>query len=450
MILAKEVTEPCGSTCPASNVLNLLQDHATIVSATVDRFATQYIVNGLTPNKRYCFYVIPIVSGASGFEVNATGCGGTVGCTLSDGTLCSVGTKQMIISTDADGNCLGTVGSLFQGVKCCSDIQNGVAQNSVWNSWEPGCASVNSFTVMFNADKFRGANVLGPVCGFDLNSISLYDIGSEGLFRVEAINLDGSISLIADYVTTRYLQWHHISPNLRGIAGVRFTKVDPTANIGKISLCATRSVCVEPLRPAYPLSYFDQTETEEIGKIAKEITASGSLEVKWDKIFVPGFDDDIISVEEYAVLFGKESDNNGSPIDPKVKFVTAITGANGISTEIDFPDINSNSPIRVAGIIPNMNCSPISSNPQNRSNCNSEVFGYAVYPNPTNNAWLLKSIDNTIVYDALLYSLDGKLLFSRNNLLESLVIPAEKLLSGQYLLVIKDKNSAQTLRLIKI
>jgi bilirubin oxidase len=76
---------------------------------------------------------------------------------------------------------------------------------------------------------------------------------------------------------------------------------------------------------------------------------------------------------------------------------------------------------------------------------------FSVYPNPSNNYWIVKPNDNSEILNYTLSTIDGRRIrsatFDNNN--SQLIIQNSTLPNGQYILNIHSKNNSQTFKLIK-
>jgi hypothetical protein len=440
MVLARAATGPCGTICPPTNVTDLLADNTTrLLAANVDPARSMYVVSDLPPNTQFCFYVIPVYEDINGFETNGELCGGTVACTLPEGSFCSDDVDLLGIQTST-GGCLGQIQALFEDYNCCADVRNGVNVTSNWNPWEPGCEGVNSFIVAVDQTK-------GP-CPI-LNSISLYDVQNEGLFRIEAILQDGSVIILEDYMTAAYQQWHHINVGRNDIATLRFTKVDPTANIGRITMCTTQFSCVEPVKP-FPNGALDQTNVEEVKTFTRQIISNDIVKVDWPKPLLPtAGGTELIKVNNFAVFSSTHLDGLGNMHQPKLTIIESNASEDYVEALVQIENYREDSPIRVVGLVPNESCHSAPSSRVQRNSSISELKN-SPYPNPAFDSWFYNPIEQDLEYDLELVTIDGKPVFAKSGLTGAFNIPANNLFAGQYILIIKSSKRTKTFQLLKL
>jgi len=74
---------------------------------------------------------------------------------------------------------------------------------------------------------------------YNLEAIHLYDIESDGLFRVEYQNSNGNWVTITDYLTLPYLEWHELNNLNLAVQYLRFTKLENSAKIGEVAIFGT-------------------------------------------------------------------------------------------------------------------------------------------------------------------------------------------------------------------
>ena len=71
---------------------------------------------------------------------------------------------------------------------------------------------------------------------YDLAAIHIYDIESDGHFRVEYKNSSGDWVIITDYFTLAYREWHELNNLNLAVQYLRFTKLENSAKIGEIAI----------------------------------------------------------------------------------------------------------------------------------------------------------------------------------------------------------------------
>lgn len=71
---------------------------------------------------------------------------------------------------------------------------------------------------------------------YNLTAIHLYDIESDGQFRVEYQNSSGNWVTITNYLTVKYRQWHELNNLNLTTRYLRFTKLQNSAKIGEVAI----------------------------------------------------------------------------------------------------------------------------------------------------------------------------------------------------------------------
>ncbi|MFK7979584.1 MAG: fibronectin type III domain-containing protein, partial [Saprospiraceae bacterium] len=74
---------------------------------------------------------------------------------------------------------------------------------------------------------------------YSLDAIHLFDIESDGDFRVEYQNSNGDWVIIADFFTAAYRKWHELNNLNLSVQYLRFTKLHNSAKIAEVAIFGT-------------------------------------------------------------------------------------------------------------------------------------------------------------------------------------------------------------------
>lgn len=207
----------------------------------------------------------------------------------------------------------------------CDNMKSPGGNNWTWNYTN---SAANEITITFPDN-------------WAIDIIYLYDVNDIGLFKIEyqdAANFpNGNWTTVDNYLTVKYLEWTlftNFAPHSTNIRRLRFTMLDPMANIGEILVCG------DDVPGFTGGGGDDRVRYPRIDSVNIISQTTTDVTIQWQGMPIDSSGTSFF--KDYLVRYSAQKDTNGYLINPDFKTVQTNGRDSIIQTTI--PKISSRTP----------------------------------------------------------------------------------------------------------